>query len=198
MLVNHEGLRRASEFLQSEGVDWTEADQTYVSSFEAWMATVDSVLDLADRSEVEIWRKQRERNGPVTLLNVHDQADRMRVVLEGIQAKIARSGIDMMADSGRSNTPSSASGPTAYHKNNPWISGSFYLVCFVALGTFLLIAAKLLSWTVLPFVVLACLLAVAILGAFQLRNDERLSEKSFLELVTITFKRLPLIRGRDK
>lgn len=198
LVENHQGLHGASEFLQSEGVDWTEADQTYVTDLEAWLAAVDSVLDLADRNnEVEMWRRQREKNGPVTLLNVHDHAERMRVVLEGIMARIAGTRITVIADRGISSPRSSTSLVRGHDKNNPWMSGSFYLVCFITLGAFLLITAKSLSWTILPVVIVGCVVALGLIGAFQLRNYERLSEETFIKLMAMTFKRLPLIRRHD-
>jgi hypothetical protein len=128
LVENHQGLHGASEFLQSEGVDWTEADQTYVTNLEAWLSTVDSVLDLAGRSlEVEIWRRQREKNGPVTLLNVHDTAERMRVVLEGIMARIAGTRMAAIADSGISSPGSRASRVREYDKDNSLDYGSLLM-----------------------------------------------------------------------
>lgn len=78
------------------------------------------------------------------------------------------------------------------------MSGSFYLVCFITLGAFLLITAKSLSWTILPVVIVGCVVALGLIGAFQLRNYERLSEETFIKLMAMTFKRLPLIRRHDK
>jgi hypothetical protein len=40
------------------------------------------------------------------------------------------------------------------------------------------------------------LLAVSIVGAFQLRQDERLSEENFLKLMALSFKYLPWIRSK--
>ena len=80
-------------------------------------------------------------------------------------------------------------------RNNPWLSGSFYLFVVIVVGVFILIAVNVIrSWLVLPLVVVGALIALLLIGVFQLRNDDRLSEKSFLELVGLTLKQLPLIR----
>ena len=44
-------------------------------------------------------------------------------------------------------------------------------------------------------VIIGALLAIGVLGAMQLRNDDRLSEESFLKLMIESYKRLPLLRG---
>lgn len=86
--------------------------------------------------------------------------------------------------------------PTNIH--NPWISGSFYLVAFVIVVVLLMVVANTLPLWALPIVIIGALLAISIIGAFQLRQDERLSQKNFLELMLMTFKRLPLIsRGSN-
>ncbi len=46
-----------------------------------------------------------------------------------------------------------------------------------------------------PVVLIGVLLAVGIIGALQLRQDDRLTEQSFLKLMLETYKRLPLLRG---
>jgi hypothetical protein len=44
-------------------------------------------------------------------------------------------------------------------------------------------------------VIIGALLAIGVIGAMQLRNDDRLSEESFLKLMIESYKRLPLLRG---
>jgi len=91
-------------------------------------------------------------------------------------------------------------------KNNPWLSGSFYLVCYlVAIATILLAIIVLnkygVSWTtgaVIPLVVIGGLLSIGIIGANQLRNDERLSDESYVKLMIESYKRLPLLRGKGE
>lgn len=81
--------------------------------------------------------------------------------------------------------------------NNPWVSGSFYLSVVVVVGSGLLAAAKILPLVALPIILVGTLLALAIIGALQLRNDDQLKEESFLKLMALSFKYLPLLRRRD-
>lgn len=87
LLENHESLSAASVFLQSEDVEWTEADETFVANLESWMDTVESVLSsLGKNDDVENWRKAR--TVPVTILNVYDYAERMKTLLQVIKSRI--------------------------------------------------------------------------------------------------------------
>jgi hypothetical protein len=47
---------------------------------------------------------------------------------------------------------------------------------------------------VLPIVLVSGVLVVMVIGAFQLRQDDRFSEAGFVTLMQETLKRLPLIR----
>jgi hypothetical protein len=77
---------------------------------------------------------------------------------------------------------------------SPWATGSFYLAALLVVGLLFLVIARTVSPFVLPIVLIASLLAISIIGALQLRNDTRLSEKSFLNLMALTLKSLPLLR----
>jgi internalin A len=96
--------------------------------------------------------------------------------------------------------------PSAVQKSNPWLSGSFYLFSFVVAIATILIAIVVLnkygvSWTtgaVLPIVLIAGLLSIGIIGANQLKNDERLSNESFVKLMIESYKRLPLLKGESE
>ena len=81
--------------------------------------------------------------------------------------------------------------------SNPWISGSFYLFALILLIILFLVVARSVSIFVLPIVLIAGFIAVSLIGAFQLRQDKRLSEKSFLELVKLTFQQIPLLRDKN-
>lgn len=76
---------------------------------------------------------------------------------------------------------------------SPWVSGSFYLTAAVILVVLLLVVARSLSAWLLPAVILGGLIAVSVVGAFQLRHDRALSEKNFLRLMLLTFRQFPLI-----
>lgn len=73
----------------------------------------------------------------------------------------------------------------AAKNHNPWVSGSFYLAAFLIVAALLLVAANTIPSWALPIVVIGALLAVSIIGAFQLRQDEGLSQKNFLELMMV-------------
>jgi hypothetical protein len=77
---------------------------------------------------------------------------------------------------------------------NPWIAGSFYLFALVVAITLLAVISNAVTLWALPFVLIGGLLAVTIIGAFQLRADHVLDNKSFLALMGETLKRLPLLR----
>ena len=80
---------------------------------------------------------------------------------------------------------------------NPWKSGSFYLVAFVIVVSMLGVIAARLPWYALPLVLIAGAIFLPIIGALQLRNDDQLRDKSFVELMGIVIKQLPLLKGRD-
>lgn len=77
--------------------------------------------------------------------------------------------------------------------NNPWISGSFYLVAVLVVLVGIAVAGHYLSIFALPAVLIGGLLLVITVGILQLRNDDRLAEKRFGELIAQVLKRLPLL-----
>jgi hypothetical protein len=80
---------------------------------------------------------------------------------------------------------------------NPWISGSFYLATAVVLIVLLLVVARSVDLLILPVVIVGAMLTIAIIGAFQLRQDKSLSEKNFLSLMFLTFTQLPFLRKKE-
>lgn len=78
-------------------------------------------------------------------------------------------------------------------KNNPWISGSFYLFVAIIIIVLIAILSQNISWYILPIIIIGGILIIGIVGALQLKNDDKLSDKSFVELMTETFKSLPLL-----
>jgi small GTP-binding protein len=77
---------------------------------------------------------------------------------------------------------------------SPWASGSFYLFAAVLMLALIGAAAKLLNWWMVPVVVIGGLIAVTVIGALQLKQDARLSDSSFLKLMALTFRQLPLLK----
>jgi len=76
-------------------------------------------------------------------------------------------------------------------KNNPWISGSFYLFVAIIILVLIAILSQNIPWYILP-IIIGGILIIGIIGALQLKNDDKLSDKSFVKLMTETFKNLPL------
>jgi hypothetical protein len=80
-------------------------------------------------------------------------------------------------------------------KNNPWLSGSFYLFVAIVAITGLAVLSNSVSWVALPIVIIGGILIIGIVGALQLKNDDKLKDESFVKLITETYKRLPLLRS---
>ncbi len=80
---------------------------------------------------------------------------------------------------------------------SPWMSGSFYLIVFIVIIAALSVAGRLLPLYALPIVLMGGILALSTIGAFQLRQDERLSEENFLKLMALSFKYLPWLKRKD-
>lgn len=76
---------------------------------------------------------------------------------------------------------------------NPWLSGSFYLVAFLMTIAACALVAKFVSGIAVIPVFIASLLAVGVIGALQLKQDDLLSEKGFLSLMAETYKQFPLL-----
>lgn len=77
--------------------------------------------------------------------------------------------------------------------NNPWISGSFYLLLAVVVIAGLAVLSNIVHWALLPIIIIGGILLIMIVGILQLKNDDRISDKSFQSLVIETYKRLPLL-----
>lgn len=90
--------------------------------------------------------------------------------------------------------------PTTMTKNNnPWISGSFYLFVAIVVLTGLAVISNTVHWSLLPILIIGGILLIGVIGAFQLRNDDKLKDESFIKLMTETYKRLPLLKqGKAK
>jgi len=78
-------------------------------------------------------------------------------------------------------------------RSDPRLSGSFYLASFVIVFLSLVVAAAVLPLLALPIVIIGAILAVSVIGALQLRQDKRLSDKSFLSLMKLTFEQFPFL-----
>ena len=83
-------------------------------------------------------------------------------------------------------------------KNNPWISGSFYLFVAIVVITGLAVLGNMLAWYLLPLIIIGGILIIGVVGAFQLKNDDKLKDETFLSLIQETYKRLPLLKNLKK
>jgi len=85
--------------------------------------------------------------------------------------------------------------PNAQRPSSPWIPGMFYLFVLIAVMlTVRFVTGPLGPW-LLPVLIVGALLAVAVIGAFTLRNQQLLKEKNFIQLMVVSLQYLPLIRN---
>ncbi len=87
-------------------------------------------------------------------------------------------------------------------RKSPWFSGAFYLTVFISAISILSVAQNYVSGWAFPLIVIGGTVGTVLIGALQLRNDGRLSEKNFLSLVRLSLGRLGLMaqfwKGRPK
>ncbi len=86
---------------------------------------------------------------------------------------------------------------TGPQHRGPWLSGSFYLIAFIAITATTITAGSLAPPRTVPIVVASSLLGVGTVGALQLRHDDRLSERRLVELIKLTFLNLPALLRRS-
>ncbi|ETX00502.1 MAG: hypothetical protein ETSY1_10985 [Candidatus Entotheonella factor] len=86
------------------------------------------------------------------------------------------------------NTPEPSPSP-----KSPWTTGSFYLLIAVTMLAALAVIGKTLNLWILPVIILGGLLLTTVVGGFQLKQDERLKEENFLQLMEMAFKQIPLL-----
>lgn len=81
---------------------------------------------------------------------------------------------------------------------SPWFSGLFYLTVVVVVVALLLVTGRVLAPWALPVVVVGAVLLVTVVGAFQLRADDRLAERNFVKLMGDVLRRLPSVFTRSR
>jgi internalin A len=77
---------------------------------------------------------------------------------------------------------------------NPWRAGLFYLLALVVIMVVIAIISTKIHWSIVPIVICGGVVCIAVVGALQLRQDNALSETSFLSLMIQSFSRLPLVK----
>jgi len=74
-------------------------------------------------------------------------------------------------------------------------SGLFYLIVF-AVGAGIFISAQMLrGWIAATSAIVAGVVILSVVGAFQLRQDDKLNEKHFLKLMGISLRQMALLKG---
>lgn len=80
---------------------------------------------------------------------------------------------------------------------SPWTSGSFYLIVFLIVVAALAVVGHIIPIIALPVIFFGGILALSVIGAFQMRQDEKLSEENFLKLMALSLKYLPWIKRQE-
>lgn len=76
--------------------------------------------------------------------------------------------------------------------NNAWINGSFYLFAFVTVLGVIRVAFGELGAAWLPLTGVLALLLILVIGAMQLKNDEKfVDDQSFLKLMLAVLSKIP-------
>ena len=83
--------------------------------------------------------------------------------------------------------------PKLVKVKSAWANGSFYLFVFVVVVAGIGFLGKQLDFIVLCVVIIAGVLFVPLIGALQLKQDDRLKDESFLALMKMVIGSLPLI-----
>jgi hypothetical protein len=83
-------------------------------------------------------------------------------------------------------------------RNSPWFTGSFYLAVVIVLFGILSMVAGQFDVARFAMIVVGTYVGLTLIGAFQLKNDDKLSENGFLELVSLAMTRvlLPIFKPR--
>jgi len=74
-----------------------------------------------------------------------------------------------------------------------WANGSFYLLIFIVVIGMLGFVAGRTDLVELTVIIIAGILFIPLIGAFQLQQDDRVSEKNFMVLVKLVIAQLPML-----
>jgi Flp pilus assembly protein TadB len=81
---------------------------------------------------------------------------------------------------------------------SPWKSGSFYLVVFLVAIMVLAVVGHIVPIIALPVILVGGILALSMIGAFQMRHDEKLSQENFLKLMALSLRYILWIKRQDE
>ena len=139
-------------------------------------AFLESVEDLArSGNDTELRELPESTYGVVRSLNT--TVDRLQEFLAEITEQLG--GGDSLIDNAG-----------AILKRSPWFSGSFYLTCFAVVIVLISISQRIVAGWSFPLVLAAGIVSTTLIGALQLRNDDRLSEIGLLTLIELSFKQI--------
>lgn len=82
-------------------------------------------------------------------------------------------------------------------KNNPWSTGLFYVSTFLIVAGIIVLIINYTSLYLIPIVILSSIIVVVI-GLLQLKNDNRISDKTFLTALKEGLRRIKLIPSDKK
>ncbi|MDP3718620.1 MAG: COR domain-containing protein [Acidobacteriota bacterium] len=81
---------------------------------------------------------------------------------------------------------------------SPWRTGGFYLFVLLVVMISATVLAGYLHWALIPIVLVVTLLSVLLIGALQLRHDQRITDKSLVDISLSVLKQLPKFKvGKD-
>ena len=78
-------------------------------------------------------------------------------------------------------------------KNNPWNSGSFYIIVSILILLVIAIIASQFEISILLIICIASLFLILLIALLQLKNDDKITDKTFLNLCKELLKKITLI-----
>jgi len=87
LLENFDKLHEGSSFLQSEGVEWYDADDAFIDAVKSWDNSVEAILISSGKSDaLQSWRISKQPS--LNVINIHGYAERRRILLLEIKSKL--------------------------------------------------------------------------------------------------------------
>ena len=83
-------------------------------------------------------------------------------------------------------------------KNNPWKSGSFYIIVSILILLVIAIIASQFEISILLIICIASLFLILLIALLQLKNDDKITDKTFLNLCKELLKKITLINTTFK
>ena len=77
--------------------------------------------------------------------------------------------------------------------SNPWKSGSFYIIVSILILLVIAIIASQFEISILLIICIASLFLILLIALLQLKNDDKITDKTFLNLCKELLKKITLI-----